>query len=46
MSKSKKEQTNNETISDVVEELHIPEELPLLPIRDVVVYPLDRKSVV
>lgn len=39
MSKSKKEQTNNETISDVVEELHIPEELPLLPIRDVVVYP-------
>ncbi|MFA6823489.1 MAG: endopeptidase La, partial [Geobacter sp.] len=29
----------NEAVSDAAEELHIPEELPLLPVRDVVVYP-------
>lgn len=39
MSKSKQEKVINETVSDAVEELHIPEELPLLPVRDVVVYP-------
>jgi len=39
VSKQKKEQNINETITDAVEELHIPEELPLLPVRDVVVYP-------
>jgi len=39
VSKSKQEKVINETVSDAVEELHIPEELPLLPVRDVVVYP-------
>ena len=39
MSKSDQEQNNNEPIIVTEEELRIPEELPLLPIRDVVVYP-------
>ena len=39
MSKSEQEKVINETVSDAAEELHIPEELPLLPVRDVVVYP-------
>ncbi len=39
MSKSAQEAQNDETVSDGVEELHIPAELPLLPVRDVVVYP-------
>ncbi|MDY0301512.1 MAG: endopeptidase La, partial [Trichlorobacter sp.] len=39
MSRAKKEKTIAEPIITIEEELHIPEELPLLPIRDVVVYP-------
>ncbi|MDY0384035.1 endopeptidase La [Trichlorobacter sp.] len=39
MSKSEQEKVINEAVSDAAEELHIPEELPLLPVRDVVVYP-------
>ncbi len=39
MSKSEQEKVINEAVSDTAEELHIPEELPLLPVRDVVVYP-------
>ena len=39
MSKSEQEQQLNEPAIATEEELRIPEELPLLPIRDVVVYP-------
>ncbi len=39
MSKSEQEQQPNEPAIATEEELRIPEELPLLPIRDVVVYP-------
>ena len=39
MSKSDQESNNNEPIIVAEEELKIPEQLPLLPIRDVVVYP-------
>jgi len=39
VSKSEQEKAINEAVNDAVEELHIPEELPLLPVRDVVVYP-------
>jgi len=39
VSKSKQELHNDEPIVVTEEELRIPEELPLLPIRDVVVYP-------
>jgi len=39
VSKSEQEKVINEAVSDAAEELHIPEELPLLPVRDVVVYP-------
>jgi len=39
VSKSEQEKVINEAVSDTAEELHIPEELPLLPVRDVVVYP-------
>ena len=39
MSKLKQELHNDEPIVVTEEELRIPEELPLLPIRDVVVYP-------
>ncbi|MCE1226063.1 MAG: endopeptidase La [Geobacteraceae bacterium] len=39
MSKSDQESNNNEPVIVAEEELKIPEQLPLLPIRDVVVYP-------
>ncbi|CAH2030505.1 endopeptidase La [Trichlorobacter ammonificans] len=39
VSQSDKEQTHTEPAIPTEEELRIPEELPLLPIRDVVVYP-------
>ena len=39
MSKSDQESNNNEPVIVTEEELKIPEQLPLLPIRDVVVYP-------
>lgn len=39
MSKSDKDQNTNDPIIVTEEELSIPEQLPLLPIRDVVVYP-------
>jgi len=39
VSKSDQESNNNEPIIVAEEELKIPEQLPLLPIRDVVVYP-------
>jgi len=39
VSKSDQESNNNEPVIVTEEELKIPEQLPLLPIRDVVVYP-------